>query len=77
MIATIANTNTAAALVSFATFASGWYSSVTKSTTASIAVLINSHDITNPIVKTRIAHSYLLTLNKNRHFPQLIDDFLF
>ncbi len=54
----IAAMSTAPAAASLAFFASGFFSSVTRSTTASIAVLTVSRPITSPNSAMQVSHSY-------------------
>ena len=58
----IENASTAAADISFANFAFGFFSGLTISTIVSIAVLNNSEPITNVIDKTIMLHSIKLNL---------------
>ena len=62
-IDTIADTNTAPAAISFASFAFSFLSGIAKSTVTSIAVFNNSAVITKPKSKKHIAHSVKFILS--------------
>ena len=63
IIAVIANISTAPADMSFASFAFGCLSGIARSTVVSMAVFINSNDITNPNSITHAIHSNALILH--------------